>query len=217
MIKTLLFDFDGTIANSLPTVGAAVLETLKEFGQYDHTLEEMSKCIGPPLEHSFTVFFGLSEADCPRAIAIYREHHGKLIDRYAAYDGVSDALRELKKHGFTLAVATSKWEQNARDILAMHGTLELFDLVGGGVDGVRSGKEEVVRYVLDTLGATADESLMIGDRLYDVEGASALGLRTLGVLWGFGSKEELEDAGAFATVATPQEMVEYLVANRDAL
>lgn len=217
MITTLLFDFDGTIANSLPTVGTALLETLREFGQHDHTLEEMRKCIGPPLEHSFTVFFGLSEADCPRAVATYREHHAKLFDRYASYDGIPEALAALKAHGFRLAVATSKWEQNARDILKMHSTHDLFDLIGGGVDGVRSGKEEVVRHVLDTLGVTADETLMIGDRLYDVEGASALGLRTLGVLWGFGSKQELDDAGAFATVATPAEMVEYLVANRDRL
>ena len=217
MIRTLLFDFDGTIADSLPTVGAAMLETLKEYGQHDHTLAEMRKCIGPPLEHSFTVFFGLDEADCPRAVEIYRSHHEKLLDRYASYDGIPEALRELKRQGFTLAVATSKREKNAYDILAMHGTLELFDLVGGGMDGLRSGKEEVVRYVLDTLGASADETLMIGDRLYDVEGASALGLRTLGVLWGFGSKQELVDAGAFATVGTPAEMVDYLVANRGTL
>lgn len=209
--KVLLFDFDGTITNSLPAVGAAVIETLKSYGQYDHTLEEMRKCIGPPLSHSFTTFFGLAPEQAVEAEQIYREHHKNFHDRYAPYDGVSDALYALHEAGFRLAVATSKRESSAVSILERLGTYHLFDLVAGAVDGVRSGKAEVIRHVLDTLDASPDEMLMIGDRLYDVEGAAAFGIPTLGVLWGFGTKEELMEAGAFATVETPSEMVEFLL------
>ncbi len=210
MYETLLFDFDGTIGNSLLSVGNAILETLKRYGFEGLTLEDMRKCIGPPLEYSFSHFFGLDEKECENAIAIYREYHARFAYLDKPFDGIEDALRTLRDRGFRLAVATTKRESSAVSLLDRFGLLPLFDLVAGEAEGRRSEKSEVVRYALEALGAAPDEALMIGDRLYDVEGAAAAGVKTLGVLWGFGSREELLSAGAVATVSTPAELVDYL-------
>ena len=210
MYGTLLFDFDGTIGNSLPSVGGAFLETLKRYGFEDLTLEDMRKCIGPPLHYSFSQFFSLGEKECEEAIATYREYHARFAHLDKPFDGMEDALRTLRDRGFRLAVATTKRESSAVGLLDRFGLLPLFDLVAGEAEGRRSEKSEVVRCALSALGSAPDEALMIGDRLYDVEGAAAAGVKTLGVLWGFGSREELLSAGAVATVATPAELVDYL-------
>lgn len=210
MRKTLLFDFDGTLFDSLPAVGGATLRVLEHYGKTGFTLEDTRKCIGPPLEHSFSAFFGFPESEIQNCIEIYREHHLKLLDRYLPYDGVIDALKALRDAGFRLVVATSKWEINARKMLVDRGMDGYFDLIAGSIDGVRSEKLEVIAYIVDELQLDKSEALMIGDRLYDVEGAAAFGIPTLGVLWGFGSREELVGAGAIACVATPSEMVELI-------
>lgn len=210
MRKTLLLDFDGTLFDSLPAVGGAIIGMLERCGRTGYTLEDMRKCVGPPLEHSFSKFFGFPDDEIQNCIETYRELHFKLLDRYTPYDGIVDALKALRSAGYRLVVATSKWEINARKMLADRGLEQYFDLVAGSVDGLRSEKMEVIAYILDELKLGKSEALMIGDRLYDVEGAAAFGIPTLGVLWGFGSREELENAGAIACVETPREMVELI-------
>ncbi len=210
MYGTLLFDFDGTIGNSLPSVGGAFLETLKRYGFDNLTLEDMRKCIGPPLQYSFSHFFGLDEKECEEAIATYREYHAKFAHLNKPFDGIEDALHTLRNRGFRLAVATTKRESSAVSLLDRFGLLPLFDLVAGEAEGRRSEKSEVVQYALTALGSAPEDALMIGDRLYDVEGAAAAGVKTLGVLWGFGTREELMAAGAVATVTTPAELTDYL-------
>ncbi len=211
MGKTLLFDFDGTLFNSLPAVGGAIIEMLKETGRVgDYTLEDMRKCVGPPLEYSFSTFFGIPEDEIGECVEIYRRHHAGMLDLYAPYDGIVDALNTLRGMGHRLVVATSKWESNAKIMLARRVMDGCFDLIAGAADGRTAGKSEVVKYIVDTLSLKPDHALMIGDRLYDVEGAAEFGIPTLGVLWGFGSREELTSAGAVGCVETPAEMVEFI-------
>lgn len=210
MRKTLLLDFDGTLFDSLPAVGGAIIGMLERCGRTGYTLEDMRKCVGPPLEHSFSEFFGFSKSEIQKCIEIYRELHSKLLDRYTPYDGIIDALKALGGAGYRLVVATSKWESNARNMLVERGMDGYFDLIAGAADGRTAGKSEVIAYIVDELKLDKSEALMIGDRLYDVEGAAAFGIPTLGVLWGFGSREELEKAGAIACVETPREMVELI-------
>lgn len=209
MRKTLLFDFDGTLFDSLPAVGGAIIDMLKEMGRTEqYSLVDMRKCIGPPLEHSFSVFFGFAGDEIQTCIDIYRRHHSGMLDRYTPYDGIAEALRALKDAGFRLAVATSKWETNARHMLVERGMDGCFDLIAGAADGRTAGKAEVIAYIIDELKLEPSNALMIGDRLYDVEGAAAFGIPTLGVLWGFGTREELTGAGALACVETPRELVD---------
>lgn len=211
MRKTLLFDFDGTLFDSLPAVGSAIIGMLERYGKTGYTLEDMRKCVGPPLEHSFSKFFCFPDDEIQNCIETYRELHAKLLDRYTPYDGIVDALKALRSAGYRLVVATSKWESNARKMLVERGMDGFFDLIAGAADGRTAGKSEVIAYILDELRLGKSEALMIGDRLYDVEGAAAFGIPTLGVLWGFGSREELEGAGAIACVETPREMVELIL------
>ena len=207
MRKTLLFDFDGTLFDSLPAVGGATLGVLERYGRTGYTLEDMRKCVGPPLEHSFSVFFGFPDDEIQNGIAIYRELHSKMYHLYTPYDGIKEALNALKAADFRLVIATSKGQNGAKRMLVEHGLEQYFDLVAGSVDGLRGEKSEVIAYIIDELKLDASDALMIGDRLYDVEGAAAFGIPTLGVLWGFGSREELESAGAIACVESPREMV----------
>lgn len=211
MRKTLLFDFDGTLFDSLPAVGGAIIGMLERYGRTGYTLEDMRKCVGPPLEHSFSKFFGFPDNEIQNCIETYRELHAKLLDRYVPYDGIKEALCALKNADFRLVIATSKWESNARKMLFDHSLDGYFSLIAGAADGRTAGKSEVIAYILGELKLGKSEALMIGDRLYDVEGAAAFGIPTLGVLWGFGSREELENAGAIACVETPREMVDLII------
>jgi phosphoglycolate phosphatase len=195
----LLFDLDGTLTNPKLGITKSFQYALKAFGIVIDDLDELIPCIGPPLRDSFKNFYAFSEEEAERAVAKYREYFGSQgIFENALYNGVPALLGEQATRDKKLIVATSKPTVYAKKILEHFGIAASFAFVSGSeMDGTRSGKAEVIRYALENMGVTdRSKAIMIGDRKHDILGAKALGMDSIGVLYGYGSREELEGAGA---------------------
>lgn len=162
---------------------------------------------------SFSEYYGFSHNDALKAVEYYREYFAdKGIFENAVYDGVLPMLETLKAHRYRLYIATSKPEVFAKRIAAHFGMAELFDgIAGATLDTTRNEKADVIAYALRTYAVAADSALMIGDRRHDILGAKANGLRSMGVLYGYGSEEELRNAGADMIAKSPQEIAEQLL------
>jgi phosphoglycolate phosphatase len=211
---TLLFDLDGTLTDSAEGITKSVAAALSHFG-IEVAPETLGGFIGPPLGWSFPHFFHLDAAQTDEAIEVFRERYdrvGKFENR--VYDGIPEALTALAAAGYRLAVATSKPEHFAVEILAHFDLTRYFACIAGAAPDEKGGKREVIRDALHRMGDLAPgEALMIGDRLHDMDGAHAEGLRAVGALWGYGSLEELSAHGAEFLVRTPGELVSFLTAS----
>ena len=212
MRQHILFDLDGTLTDPMIGITKSVRHALKHYGYEVEDLRELIPFIGPPLSESFEKFYGLSHEDAMEAVEIYREYYRPTgIFENDVYPGIPDLLRRLRDDGFSLYVATSKPEVFAKQIIEHFDLQEYFTLVGGSeLDGGRVHKDEAIAYVLETCGISPDEAVMVGDREHDVLGATGLGIPCIGVLFGYGSKEELERAGAAALAADVPELEEML-------
>lgn len=220
-IKYILFDLDGTISDSAPGIVKSVAYALDKLGVKYESSESLRRFVGPPLREEFMKYCGLGLDDGNRAVDLYREYYTvKGIYENSMYPGIPEMLAILCKKGYTLAVATSKPEKFARDILgryicpeSMKSVVEMFAFVGGSeMNGDRTDKSEVIKYVVKNLGenVTPEECVMVGDREHDILGAKKNGMRSIGVLWGYGGKEELENAGADVIVSSACELSETL-------
>lgn len=204
-----LFDLDGTLTDSGMGITNSVKHALKKYGIEEQNMEILKKFIGPPLAESFQKYYGFSEEESRRAIGYYREYYQKDgIFENEVYDGIPELLETLKGAGKTLIVATSKPELFAEQILEHFKLAPYFDCIAGAsMDESRVDKAEVIAYALKKYGTEAKEGMvMIGDREHDIIGAKKNGLDSIGVLFGYGSREELEKAGADHIVETPGEI-----------
>lgn len=195
--KYLFFDLDGTLTDPMEGITRSVQYALRHFGIEVGDLRALCPFIGPPLRNSFREFYNMSDADAKVAVAKYREYYApKGIFENRLYEGIPELLRDLRAHGATLVVATSKPTRFAEQIARHFGFADDFALISGSTpDGSRDAKADVIRHALATLGIDAPaRAVMIGDRRHDVEGAAATGLAAIGVLWGYGSREELQTA-----------------------
>ena len=212
MWKTLLFDFDGTIAETGEGVKKSFQYALEQMGRPVPTFEELDACIGPPLQDSFRDFFGMNEEETEEAVRLYRQRYTKTgIYEVGLYSGLTEALTELKRRGFTLAVASCKPEVMVKKILSYFGIESFFaTAVGSNLDGTRSTKKAVIDEALRRLNLSADRSqvVYIGDRKYDIIGARQCGLASIGVTYGYGSFEELKDVRPTFMAATPAMIVD---------
>ncbi len=209
-MKYLFFDLDGTISDSSEGITKGIGGALEQMGVH-MTREELLRYIGPPLTVSFGEHFAEPEK-VQEGIRIYREYYNEIgWKENTMYSGIPEALAKLKTAGKVLIMATSKPEYFAKRIADYFGITEHFDLIcGATMDGRINTKAEVIAYALESYGnPEPSDCLMIGDRFYDVEGAAPFGIRTLGVTYGFGNREELVKAGAIAVVDTVEEMCEY--------
>lgn len=203
-MKYLLFDLDGTLTDPGEGITNAVRYALERFGLRVARREELYPYIGPPLTDSFQRYHGLTPEQAQQALAWYREYYADTgIYENAPYPGIAAFLAGLQQEGYTLLVATSKPEEFAARILQHYGLERYFAFVGGNdLQESRPDKAAVIAHVRRQYPAlTAANALMIGDREYDVAGAAENGLRTVGVLYGYGSREELQRAGAAAVAA----------------
>lgn len=194
----LLFDLDGTLTDPGEGITKAVAYALAQFGIEVADRKSLYPFIGPPLTESFSEYYGFSDERLPEVIAQYRAYfRDRGMFENEVYAGIPELLAELRVRGYTLLVATSKPEPFARRILEHFGLDGYFsDICGATLEETRTKKAEVVAYALSENGIEPGEALMIGDRRHDVEGARQCGLPCLGVLYGYGSREELERAGA---------------------
>ncbi len=199
MYDYLLFDLDGTLTDPAEGITNSVAYALGKFGIEVEDKRTLYKFIGPPLVEAFSQYYGFSREDSEKATAYYRETFGvKGLFENRVYDGVVNMLKTFKAKGKKLIIATSKPEAFAMRILKHFDLLKYFDFVAAATfDTTRNSKDQVITYALEHLRTTdLKKVVMIGDRHHDIEGANVNGIDSVGVLWGFGSKEELTTAGA---------------------
>ena len=199
MYSTVFFDLDGTLTDPGVGITNSVAYALKK---WDIEVSERSLLypfIGPPLSDSFQRYFGFSKEDSMKAIEYYREYfRDRGIFENEVYPGVHEMLTALRNEGKTIVLATSKPEGFAKTILEHFDLAKYFDFVAGAsMDESRSKKGQVIAYALESLRITDKSTVvMVGDREHDVMGAKENSLDCIGVLFGYGSREELETAGA---------------------
>lgn len=209
---TLLFDLDGTLTDSTEGIVRCLEYALERMG-FDIP-EDTNKFLGPPLYRSFAEFCGMNEEQVNEAVRIFRERYSTVgLFENRVYEGVPEMLKRLRDGGKRIMVATSKPEVYAVRIFDRFGLSQFFEIVGGAnINGTRNDKDEVIEYVLEKAGISDRSSvLMIGDRRQDVLGAHKTGLKCMGILWGFGSIEELTEAGADFIAETPIKAADMLL------
>ena len=199
MYQTILFDLDGTLTDPGLGITNSVMYALKKFNIEVEDRTSLYKFIGPPLRESYAKYYHLSDEEITRAVAYYREYFSvKGIYENVLYDGIAELLEQIKDSGRKVVLATSKPEEFAAEILRYFHIDHYFDFIAGStMDGTRVRKADVITYAIESYGIT-DLSLavMVGDREHDILGAGEIGLDSIGVLYGYGSREELENAGA---------------------
>lgn len=210
MQKAILFDLDGTLTDSGEGIINSVIPALEHYGIAIPPREELRFFVGPPLHDTF-LRFGVPADQLENATKIYRSRYipiGKFEN--APYPGIPELLEMLKSQGHKLFVATSKPEPMAVEILEHFDLAQYFDRIcGASMDTSRSSKEAVIAYLLEQNGS-AENMVMVGDTKYDVIGAKAHGIPTIGVSWGYGEIDEMMEAGAAAIAHTTQELLELL-------
>jgi phosphoglycolate phosphatase len=213
MERYIFFDLDGTLTDSAPGIVKAVTYSLEQLGIPLPPAEVMHKFVGPPLLWSYDHWCGMDLEKSWEAVWKFREYYNVTgVYENSVYDGVPEMLDALRAAGCNLVLATSKPEEFALRILEHFDLAQYFSVVvGSEFDGTRVKKSEVVEYALQQLGAPEKSSaVMIGDREHDIFGAKANGLDSVGVLFGYGSREELQSAGADYIVETVQKLNELL-------
>lgn len=211
---TVLFDLDGTLVDPGRGVSLAVEAACAALGLNAPLPAVMRRFVGPPLQDGFRELLGLTEADLPVAVSAFRASYrsGGILD-YDLYVGVPELLAELDDGGLLLAVATSKPEEFALQLLEHAGLIGRFAVVcGATLDGATRHKEQVVRNALDAAAVAPASAVLLGDRGLDVLGAAACGVPTIGAGWGYGSHDELVDAGAHAVAGSPADVSPLLAA-----
>lgn len=199
MLKYVLFDLDGTLTDPGLGITNCVSYALNKFDIYPKNKEELYPYIGPPLIQSFQAFHGLNEAQAEQALLYYRERFSvKGMFENEVIDGIPALLQELKNRGVVLLVATSKPEEFTVQILEHFDLNKYFDFVAGNtLNEDRPTKEAVIAYLLEKYPEICRENaVMVGDRKFDVIGAHYHGLKAVGVLYGYGDREELQNAQA---------------------
>lgn len=205
----ILLDLDGTLVDSGQGVTESVRSALAYFGIREDNRERLNRFIGPPLKDSFLEFYGFTPEEADRAVVKYREHYAvKGIHENRIYEGIKDTLAGWRAEGKSLCVCTSKPELYARQILKELRLSVYFDFIGGATfDGTRGRKEEVMAYVLANLPENGNARIaMVGDRKFDIEAAKQMGLMAVGVLYGYGTRRELEAAGADCLAGSAAEL-----------
>lgn len=208
----VFFDFDGTLADTKPSIIATARATLAEWGMTDEEMGDLDRLIGPPFPRAYCDIYGMSMPDAEELTRRYRARYAQLgRESHPLFDGMAELLRDLVAAGRTLAVTSSKRQEFAESMLADEGVLDLFAAVVAQRDPAHADKPYLVRATLEALGATPDRSVMVGDRFYDVEGAKANGVPCIGVLFGTATRAELEGAGAAAVVESVGELCRVLL------
>lgn len=217
MKNIVLFDLDGTLTDPVIGITNSLMYALDKFGIRVEDRSELYKFIGPPLFNSFTDYYGFDEDKANQAVAYYREVYN-VTGKYEneVYGCVPELLHSLKEQGCHLLVATSKPEYLAKDILEHFALAEYFCVIAGSdLEGVRNTKGKVIDYALEqfakqldiSMESVKENAIMIGDRLHDVHGAKENRIACIGVLYGYGSREELEKAGADYIAEQPGDVV----------
>jgi phosphoglycolate phosphatase len=210
-MNTIYFDLDGTLTDPKPGITRSIQYALGKLDRAVPTEDELTWCIGPPLRASLKQLVGTDElADA--ALLLYRERFGDIgLYENEVYPGIEDTLSVLAKSGRRMFVATSKAVIYAERIIDHFKLRGYFERVfGSELDGTRGDKTELLGYALQTTGVDPSESVMIGDRKFDMIGARNNGMTAVGVLYGYGTREELLAGGAHHVCAAPRGLLDHV-------
>lgn len=208
--KTIFFDLDGTLTDSGEGIMNCATLALERLGLPVPDRDALRVFVGPPLRETF-LKFGVPEDQIEKAVQIYRSRY-RTVGKFEnfPYPGIRELLSDLSADGCRLFVATSKPETMAVEILTKFELSDYFERIcGATMDGSRDSKEAVLAYLLNKIGSVSDV-VMVGDTAYDVIGAAAHGIPTIGVTWGYGTREAMESAGAARIAASPSELYQFL-------
>jgi len=204
-MDAIYFDLDGTLTDPKPGITRSIQYALQRLDHHTvPTEDELTWCIGPPLRASFVRLLGADHA-ADRAVTLYRERFSDVgLYENGVYDGIDEVLTTLRAAGHRLFVATSKAHVFADRIIDHFGLRRHFEAVfGAELDGTRADKSHLLEYALKQVSVDPAKTLMIGDRSHDMVGAKNNGMKGIGVLYGYGSRDELLGAGAHDVCATP--------------
>ena len=212
MFDIVLFDLDGTLTESGIGITRSVAHSLRKYGIEERDQARLDRFVGPPLIESYMRYYGFSREQAVQAVEYYREYYAVTgIFENRVYDGVAPMLKALTDAGKTCVLATSKPEPYAVQILDHFGLAPYFSCVAGAtMDEKRTDKADVIAYALKKAGG-AGRAVMVGDRRHDIQGAKANGLPAIGVLYGYGSREELEAAGADELAETAADSLNFVL------
>lgn len=210
----ILFDLDGTLTDSGEGITNSVMYALRKYGIEVADRRELYKFIGPPLVGSFVQYYGFSAEEAAKAVEYYREYYKSCgIFENRVYDGIEELLAKLKGYGKILIVATAKPEPFAMRVLEHFDLAKYFVFIAGSnLNETRTKKDEVIRYALESCNITGlSEVVMVGDREHDILAAKTVGIDSIGVLFGYGSKDELERAGANFIAKSAEEIGKLII------
>lgn len=209
--KNIFFDLDGTVTDSGPGIVKSVQYALRCYGIDEPDLDKLNSFVGPPLYKSFMDYLDCSEEEAKEAVECYREYYAEngLYDN-KLYDGIESLLYNLKEKGYKIILASSKPRIYVKRILSYFRIMRYFDYVEGSeLDSQRTDKGELLAYVFKKWDLRPEESVMIGDRKYDIEGAKANGMDSIAVGYGYGSVDELSAAGPTLFFPTIEELKKF--------
>ena len=206
--RCVIFDLDGTLTQSEEGIWNCVRYTAEQMGYPVPDAETLRKFIGPPLDYSFQTWMGMNEEQADEATRVYRSRYQTVgLFENRVYPGIRRLLRGLKARGCWVAVATGKPQSPSERIVEHFGLKPWIDRVVGSREKMGADKNELIRAALPEDYA---EAWMVGDRKFDVEGGKAVGVKTVGVGYGYGSEEELRGAGCDEYAATVEALTDFL-------
>ncbi|MBQ0042003.1 MAG: HAD hydrolase-like protein [Lachnospiraceae bacterium] len=213
-MKAILFDLDGTLIDSSEGITKSVQYSLDFFGIHETDLDKLRVFIGPPLKFSYPKHYGFEGDSLREVIAKYRERYTQIgLFECTLYPGVRECITRLKENGFKICLASSKPEVMCKTLLEHFEILDLFDEVAGAsLDGKIDTKKQVLDELFRRLPDIAtSEMVLVGDTIYDVEGARAAGIPTIAVDYGFGEVQDLKDAGAITILSSLGDVASYIL------
>jgi phosphoglycolate phosphatase len=194
--SNVLFDLDGTLTDPYLGIINSVKYALDKFNIIEVNDNKLKLFIGPPLEKSFMGYYKFNKNDTIKAIEYYREYYSeKGIYENKLYQGIDIVLQELNNKNINCIVATSKLEKYAIKVLQYFNIKKYFRyVVGSNLEGTLSVKEDIIKHIIEKYKLEKKKTIMVGDRKYDIDGANKNGIASIGVLYGYGTKEEIERA-----------------------
>ncbi|MEK4096403.1 MULTISPECIES: HAD family hydrolase [Bacillus] len=216
MYTTFLFDLDGTVTDPKKGIVNSVLYALEKVGIEELHVSELDSFIGPPIQQSFIERYNMNEGEVERAVFYFREYLKQrgLLEN-SVYEGIPNLLKQLKDTGNRLFIATSKPTIFARQVIEHFQLTNYFeDIIGSNLNGTRIKKEEIIAHILQqNEGLNKEEVVMIGDRKHDIIGANHNGIASIGVLYGYGSENELIEVSATHIAKDIEELHHFCIEN----
>lgn len=210
-MKTVLFDFDGTVFDTVEGITKSVQYALRKHGM-DAELNELRCFAGPPLVDMFMEFSGVGTEEAEQLVRDFRERYRPVgVYESEPFPGIRELLLRLRETGMTLGIATSKPQTMAELLLERSGLRECFDVVEGSGGLINNeAKWQIVTRAMERAGAKAGYCVLVGDTKYDVAGAKLCGIPCIGVCWGYAAPGELEEAGADVIINNYEELEKIL-------